>query len=147
MLIVLPLFPARPLLGPIFVQLERFVPPDFPLLLVVPALAIDVVLRRWKPAGGAREWLLAGAIGVTFFATFFAVQWPFADFLVTPWARNWFFGTTHMAFNIPPVIQARWYQLSPPEGLALGLPAAVGFAFASARCGLWWGNWMSRVQR
>ena len=46
MLLVLPLFPAQPLLGPIYVQVDRFMPPDFPLLLVVPALAIDLLMRR-----------------------------------------------------------------------------------------------------
>ena len=39
MMLVLPLFPAQPLLGPIYVQVGTFMPPDFPLLLVVPALA------------------------------------------------------------------------------------------------------------
>jgi hypothetical protein len=147
MLIVLPLFPARPLLGPIFVPLDRFVPPDFPLLLVVPAFAIDLVLHRLQPAGRRRDWLAAAAIGAVFLVALLAVQWPFADFLMTPWARNWFFGTTHMAFSVPPAVQARWYRLSPAEGLASGLPLALLLGFASARCGLWWGNWMSRVQR
>ena len=46
MLVVLPLFPAQPMLGPIYVQIDRFMPPDFPLLLVVPALCIDIAMRR-----------------------------------------------------------------------------------------------------
>jgi hypothetical protein len=29
----------------------------------------------------------------------------------------------------------------------VGLPVAVALGFVSARFGLWWGNWMSRVQR
>src|SRR5262249_48163311 len=73
MLLVLPLFAARPLLGPIFVQLDRFVPPDFPLLLVVPAIAIDLVLHRIRPTGGGRDWMLAGALGIAFFGGLLAV--------------------------------------------------------------------------
>ncbi len=60
MLLVLPLFAAQPLLGPIYVQVDRFMPPDFPLLLVVPALAIDYVMQRSRP-GRARDWGLAAA--------------------------------------------------------------------------------------
>ena len=46
-----------------------------------------------------------------------------------------------------PAMQARWYRLNPPDGLAVGLSIALVIGYVSARCGLWWGNWMSRVQR
>src|SRR5687767_9559957 len=49
MVLLLPLFAAQPLLGPIYVQVDRFMPPDFPLLLVAPALVIDVLMRRVAP--------------------------------------------------------------------------------------------------
>jgi len=146
MLWLLPLFPGQPLLGPIFVPIDRFVPPDFPLLLVVPAMVIDLVMRRVAP-GRWRDWGLAAALAVVFVATFLAVQWPFADFLVSPWARNDFFGSHRMDYGVPPQIQARWYQLNPPDNLAIGLVIAVAVGFVSARLGLWWGNWMSRVRR
>ena len=146
MLYLLPLFPAQPLLGPIFVQVERFVPPDFPLLLVIPGLAIDLIMQRVSPGRG-RDWLLAAAIGVVFVAVFFATQWPFADFLMSPWARNDFFGSHRMDYGVSPEIQARWYRINPADNLAAGLPIAMVIGFISARFGLWWGNWMSRVQR
>ena len=38
MLVLMPLFPAQPLLGPIYVQVDHFMPTDFPLLLIVPGL-------------------------------------------------------------------------------------------------------------
>src|SRR5437773_9777625 len=41
MLVLLPVFAAQPLLGPIYVQVDRFMPPAFPLLLSVPAFALD----------------------------------------------------------------------------------------------------------
>ena len=47
MLWILPLFEGRPLLGPIYVQLDRFLPPDPPLLLIAPALAIDLLMRAF----------------------------------------------------------------------------------------------------
>jgi hypothetical protein len=141
---VLPLFPARPLLVPIYVHLDRFIPPDFPLLLIAPAFAIDLAMRRFRARS---DWLLAVVAGGLFLTVFFAVQWPFADFLVSPWSRNWLFNSHRMDFNIPPEIQARWYQLNPPDNLNVGLPVALVLGCVSARCGLWWGNWLSRVQR
>jgi hypothetical protein len=144
MLWILPLFEGHPLLGPIRVQVERFVPPAFPLLLVVPALAIDLVMRR---VGPGRDWRLAAALAATFAVVFAAVQWPFAEFLMTPWARNWVFATHHMSYMIPPAIQATWFQFKPAENIFAASPLILALAFVSARCGLWWGNWMSRVQR
>jgi hypothetical protein len=146
MLLLLPLFPGQPLLGPIFVQVDRFMPPDFPLLLFAPALAIDVLMRRVAP-GAWRDWGLAAMLAAAFVVTFLAVQWPFADFLVSPWARNDFFGSHRMDYGVPPDLQARWYQLNPPDNLVAGLAIAVAIGFVSARFALWWGNWMSRVQR
>ena len=154
MLLVLPLFPGRPLLGPIFVQVDRFMPPDFPLLLVAPALAIDLLMPAFAPSalrrgrlGSWRDWGLAAVLAVVFVVTFLAVQWPFADFLVSPWARNDLFGSHRMDYSVTPQIQARFYQLNPPDNLATGLPIAIGIGFVSARLALWWGNWMSRVRR
>ena len=146
MVCVLPLFAARPLLGPIYVQVDRFMPPDFPLLLVVPALCIDCLIRRSRESAGS-DWQLAALLAVTFVVTFVAVQWPFADFLMTKWARNWFFVTDRMAYSVDPLMQARWNRLNPPDNLAVGLSIATVLAFLSARCGLWWGNWMARVRR
>jgi hypothetical protein len=146
MIIILPLFAAQPLLGPIYVNVDRFVPPDFPVLIIVPALCIDLVMRAAR-ARGMNDWLAAAAISVVFLASFIAVQWPFADFLMTPWARNRIFVSNVMQYSVDPQIQARWYQLNPPDNLARGLPIALVLGFLSARCGLWWGSWMSRVQR
>jgi hypothetical protein len=143
MVVVLPLFKAQPLLGPIYVPMDRFMPPDFPLLLVVPALCVDLVMRGRR--GG--DWQLAAVIGVVFVAALIAVQWPFAQFLMSTWSRNWFFATEQMPYSAEPAFQARWSRLSPPDNLAAGLPLAALFGFVSARCGLWFGNWMARVQR
>ena len=48
---------------------------------------------------------------------------------------------------IDPVRQARFFMLKAPDNLVVGLPIAALLAFVSTRCALWWGNWMSRVQR
>jgi hypothetical protein len=143
---LLPQFPGQPLLGPIYVQVDRFMPPPFPLLLIVPAVAVDL-LMRWRRSARGHDWLLAGVIAVVFLLTFIAVQWPFANFLVSEWARNDFFGSHRMDYNVVPQLQARWYRLNAPDNLLRGLSMALAFGFVSARLGLWWGNWMARVQR
>jgi len=145
MLLLMPLFSAQPLLGPIYVQVDRFMPTDFPLLLIVPAVAIDLVMQRGR--GRINDWLLALLISAAFLATFVAVQWPFADFLMTPAARNFFFVSHRMPYSVDPAMQARWYRLGPSDDLVKGLSIALVIGYVSARCGLWWGNWMSRVQR
>jgi hypothetical protein len=145
MLILMPLFPAQPLLGPIYVQVDHFMPTDFPLLLVVPAFALDLVLRPAR--GRINDWVLALLASAVFLLTLLAVQYPFADFLMTRWARNWFFVSHRMQYTVDPATQARWYRLNPPDRLAVGLPIALAIGYASARFGLWWGNWLSRVQR
>jgi len=145
MLVLMPLFPAQPLLGPIYVQVDRFMPTDFPLLLIVPALALDLVMHRVR--GRVNDWTFAALASAVFVATFLAAQWPFADFLMSPWARNWFFVSHRMPYSVDPAFQSRWYLLNPPDNLAAGLSVALALGFVSARFGLWWGNWMARVQR
>ena len=145
MMVLMPLFPAQPLLGPIYVQVDRFMPTDFPLLLLAPALALDLVLQRVRDH--VNDWTLALLASVVFLAALLAVQWPFADFLMTTAARNWFFVSHRMPYSVDAAMQARWYRLNPAEGMSVGWPIAIAIGFVSARCGLWWGSWMARVQR
>ena len=48
---ILPLFPAQPKLGPVYHPLTQFTPPEFPLLLIVPALALDLLWQRTAALG------------------------------------------------------------------------------------------------
>jgi hypothetical protein len=144
MLWILPLFEGRPLLGPIYVQMDRFLPPDPPLLLIVPALAIDLLVRRFGKSG---DWRLAALVAVAFLAVFGVAQWQFANFLMSEWSRNWVFATDRMAYMASPAAQARWFEFNPPDDLLRGLPLALALAFLSSRLGLWRGTWMANVQR
>jgi hypothetical protein len=95
---ILPLFPAEPKLGPVYRQVTHFIPWEFPLLLIVPALAIDLILQRTE---GWRPIVRGVTAGIAYVFAFVAAQWPFAIFLMTPYARNWFFGTTYMDYGTP----------------------------------------------
>jgi hypothetical protein len=95
---ILPLFPAEPKLGPVYRQVTHFIPWEFPLLVIVPAFVTDLTLQRttgWRPIARA---IVAG---LAFLGVFIAVQWPFANFLLTASARNWFFGAGYLDFSTP----------------------------------------------
>jgi hypothetical protein len=144
---ILPLFPAHPRLGPINNPMDHMAPPLFPLLLAVPALAIDFFLQRRE--GKRASWLDAAAIGAAFLALFLAVHWFFADFQISPAARNWFFaGDRFWAyFSHPGPWHHRFWNLEGDPMTLERLGIALLWAIASTRLGLWWGSWMSRVQR
>ena len=151
---ILPLFAAEPKLGPIYGSIDHMVPMQFPLLLVVPAVAIDLLMQRTAKAesSSARDWALAPAYGLAFVAAFFAAQWPFADFLHSPAARNWVFVTNECGYMVPAASRAREFRYYEPQTLATpalwaGLAIAVLYATISARAGLAWGRWMRRVRR
>ncbi len=144
----LPLFPAEPKLAPIYVQVTRMVPPSFPLLLIVPALAMDVIVQRF-PAG--RDWRLAAALGATFLITLLVAQWPFATFLMSDYAQNPVFAADNFPYQVPKTTYYYRRLFLPSDtgaaGLGLGLVTALVLCTLSARVGLSWGDWMTRVRR
>lgn len=143
MLWVLPLFPAQPLLAPILNPVEHMWPGLFPLLLLFPAMAIDLLRRR-----------NAAVLGAAFLAVLLAVQWPMSGFLLSPGARNaffagdqWYFGVTSGQEGIFPRMgdwRYRFWDAPPDAGdLALALVIAV----ISATAGHLAGRFLSRVRR
>ncbi|WP_246168972.1 hypothetical protein [Rudanella paleaurantiibacter] len=147
---VLPLFPATPKLGPVMNPITHYQPYSFPLLLVVPGLALDWLNRRF--AGRISDWGLAALAGVVFVALFGVVQWHFGGFLLeSPYARNWFFLGEAWPYDNDPDWKYR-YKFNPyfdqtTTELALSFGKAIVIAMVSARVGLWWGNWMKRIVR
>ena len=145
---ILPLVPAEPKLGPVYQQVTHMIPWEFPLLIIVPALAMDLVLQRrraWRPIVGGL------VTGVVFLATFIAVQWPFANFLMTPLARNWFFGTAYMDFSTPPQsYYARnefFYYESTPMQFWRGMLVATLIACLTMWIAIHAGRLMQKVKR
>src|SRR5204863_10127706 len=112
---ILPLMPAAPKLGPVYRPVTHFIPWEFPLLLIIPAAAVDLILQRtdgWRPAARAL------AAGAAFFVMLVAVQWPFASFLMTPLARNRFFGAHYFDFSTPARSTYARYLFFPREATA-----------------------------
>jgi hypothetical protein len=146
-ILILPLFPAQPKLGPVFYPVTHFVPAKFPILIVVAAFALDLLWQRtraWKP------WQIALASGFLFIAVLVAVEWPFAEFLMSHASQNRFFGTGYFQYtaraNGPD--RARVF-FNPDHGATLyfGLLRAAIFASISTWIGLAFGRWMRGLQR
>jgi hypothetical protein len=130
------------------------VPPPFPLLLIFPAVAIDLVMRK---AGGATGWkrvALAVGLGATFLAVFIPVQWYFSKFLISPGANNWFFvGNRVWPYNSGlGDWTTRFWRVDPADhdaNLLTISAVAICWALASGTSwlGLLLGGWMRKVQR
>ena len=144
---ILPLFAAQPKLGPINTPLDHMVPPVFPMLLVVPALAIDLILQRRQ--GKRAGWLDAVLIGSAFLALFFVIHWTFADFQLSPASRNWFFAGDRIwdyATTPGPWQREFWKaNVAPMTPRALGI--SLLWAIGSAGLGLLRGRWLAKVRR
>ena len=141
----LQLFPATPMLAPIYRAVTRMVPPPFPLLLVLPAFAFDVIVRRFRGS----DWVLAPILGVTFVGVMLAAHWWWGEFMLSPLARNPVFNADLWDYNSKP---GPWqYQFwdteMPLADFGKGMGIALLTAIATSRLGLWIGRGMSRVQR
>ena len=126
---------------------QRITPPEFPLLLIVPAIALDLMWRRTARWGG---WKQAAVSGLVFLTVFAAIQWPFASFLMSPFARNGFFGTIYFGYYANPNSLYMRYLFLPVESGTLfwkELAWAVVAAILTTRLGLAAGNWMRRIRR
>ena len=142
----LQLFPAQPKLAPIFNPVTRMVPPPFPLLFIVPALAIDLLMRRVR----GKDWQLAALIGVSYVVLMLAVHWFFSEFLMSPAARNFIFAADQWDYNVQLGDWRYNYWNSDRLNSAsflTDMAVTVLVAMVSARVGLWWGSGMARLQR
>jgi hypothetical protein len=145
---ILPLFPAEPKLGPVYQKITHLIPPDFPMLLIVPAIVFDLVRHR---IGGWNRWAQAATLGVAFLASFIAVQWPFADFLMSPASRNWIFATNNFPYFVRPGTPWVMNIFVPTEASAAVFCMRMGIALITAilmtEIGTRWGEWMGQIRR
>ena len=145
---ILPLFAAEPKLGPVYQHVTHFIPPEFPLLLIVPALALDWLWARTK---SWNRWTQAVVSGAVFVGLAVAVQWPFATFLMSPASRNWIFGTTYFDYNLRPndyYVRNMFYPVEKTTAqFWTQMAIAVAAAIVTTRVGISWGDWMRRIRR
>jgi hypothetical protein len=144
---LLPLVPGEPLTAPVYHPRTTLLPPPFPLLLIAPAFALDLLLKTLP----ARRTGLGASVeaGLAFCLVFGATQWQFATFLLSPAADGWFFagGGRHWPFflKISPSAQSSFWQVPGEELTTSRILVTVGIAVASAYLGQWVGRWMKEV--
>jgi hypothetical protein len=141
-----PLVPAQPKLGPVLVPVTSLIPPEFPLLLLPAALALDAWVSRRRDQPGVTTVLVGGLL---FTAIFFVCQWPFATFLMSQHARNFFWGARYFDFWMPASARYRRYVFIEEAGLqiAAGVLAAVLGSSVSIAAGRATGRWLGRLRR
>ncbi len=152
MMWILQMFPATPKLAPIYNPVTSMVPPSFPLLLVVPAFIGDIIMRK---TGRGRDWTLSVVLGVMFVAVMLAVHWYWAEFMISPHARNFLFGADQWSYSdrLGQWRYSFWLREMDAHGnfdpvlFSRRMGIAALEAIASARVGLWLGNGISRVKR
>ncbi len=149
---ILQLFPATPKLAPIYNPVTHMVPPAFPLLIIVPAVAVDLLMRRLRREN---DWKLSLAIGVTWVVVMVAVHWFWAEFLLSPAARNFVIGADQWSYGdrlgdwryrfwtLDVDASGKWSPLL----FARGIGFAMLLAAVASRISLFLGNGMSKVRR
>jgi len=145
---LLPLFPAQPKLGPVYHNVTHLVPLRFPLLLIVGAFVADLLLQRLKHRP---SWIKSLLIGPAFLLSYLAVQWPFANFLMSPASRHWIFGSAYFAYADHAGFLYNPYRFIVVEKtpVAFAVTMLVAFLASILTTLLWmcWGEWMLRVRR
>jgi len=144
---IFPLFPAAPKLGPVYQHVTHMIPLWFPVLLIVPAFALDVVRMEMGESWGT--WKSALVAGIVFIAAFVTAQWPFADFLISSGARNPVFGANYFGFFDPAGLLYNPYGFAAEShaAFARGMAVALLMSFIFCSIGMALGNWMRTVRR
>jgi hypothetical protein len=149
---ILQLVPAEPKLAPIYNHVTHMVPLAFPLVLVAPAIAIDLIQQRMAASG---KWLTAALFAVAFVATMLLVHWPFAEFMLSPHARNYLFAADkwpymyrlgtwrYIYWRMDVSAAGAWMPLAFVRQLGI----ATVIAFVSARAGIAVGDFTRRIMR
>lgn len=155
---ILQLFPAEPKLGPILTHITHFQPAPFPMLIFIPALAMDWIMGRQlkddgeKPGAGSGDWVRAAWLSLAFVLLLLCIQYPLSGFLLeSPGARNWFFGgdTWYYAFSATAPYRHRFNPAAVASLSALikGIGIAIVAGILAAHVSLRWGRWLQNIQR
>ena len=145
-------FPATPRLAPIYNPVTRMVPQPFPLLIVIPAFAFDLLMRRgvrpeWRGLKAEVPW--APVLGGSWVALMFLAHWWWGEAQLTRFGRNALIGADRWDYNAT-VGSWRYEFWDAIPGVA-ALLAALGIgaliATFTSLVGLRLGAGLARVRR
>lgn len=145
---ILELFPAEPKLGPILTHITHFQPAQFPALVFIPGLVMDLIMAKSK----ANDWVKALYMSLAFVGLLAAIEYPLSGFLVeSPAARNWFFSADTWYYAFSPDAPHRYHfmprDVATIPQLLTGLIVAAGLGWLCTLLSLRWGKWMQTIQR
>src|SRR5215471_10459688 len=145
---IFPLFPAQAKLGPVFTPITHMIPLGFPVLVLPGAIMLDLVFNRLTRHGDSWKAVFGG---VGFLAASLAANWPFAYFMMSPYARNRIFAMNEFGYNTPPseyhlAWTLRAYEQTRVE-FWIGMLIALVVTILSTRLGILWGDAMRRTRR
>ena len=145
---IFPIFPASPKLGPVFTNLTHMVPMAFPVLLIIPAFLLDTVLNTTE---GKNAWWRAALAGTLFICGLLLAHWWWAEFMLTPTARNSVFGQNYFPYMVSPSQYHLAWEFQKYEAtrrlLLMGMGIAWISAILSSRVGLVFGDLLTRLRR
>ena len=103
----------------------------------------------------SRDFLFDGGDDlVVFFGILILVQWYFSKFMLSPYARNWFFLSDRVfGYSFPKgEWQTQFWRLDPNKANAdpitiSSVMVILALASASSWVGLFFGRWMRKVRR
>jgi hypothetical protein len=144
MLWLFPRFPAEAKLGPVYQPITHYIPIEFPILIVVPAVVCDLVLARLE---AWPRWRKALVIAPVFVLSLVVAEWHFARFLMSDTARSWVFGTEYYPYFMQPGWFTVEHEFIPDRGFVDGIAVAVLWAIATSYLGLLLGDLMRKVRR
>lgn len=82
---VFQLFPAEPAMGPVYHRIPNFLPPMFPLFLVIPAFILGEIAWRFRERS---RWLVSLILGPLFVVSFLATNFAWAWLIDGPLGQN-----------------------------------------------------------
>lgn len=145
---ILPLFPAEPKLGPVYNPVKNFVASGYPVLLVIPAFALDLL---WPRTVKWPTWRRAIAGGALYLGLLVAVQWNFSMFLQSQWSKNWFFYQNNYDYSARETGYSRRNIYFPAERTSAEFWSRMAVALAGSMAmtglGLKWSEFLKKVQR
>jgi hypothetical protein len=140
---IFPLFSGTAWYGPVYHDIDFMLPPPFPLMLFVPALAVGFVLYKVPLRSALLNYLLAGLV---FVVTFTVTNWGTSALQLSEWGDNSFIAGHYPSY----VFHETWKPTTTMafDGLTLGASVlSVALAAVSIWMAVVVGRWVREVIR
>jgi hypothetical protein len=116
----------------------------------LPFHLLNILLTKQRQEAW-NKWLQATVAGIVFVAALVAIQWPFANFLMSPAANNWVFGAQYHPYMASPegnsVRNMFWSFEKTPAQFWGYMALALFCSIYCTRLGVVFGDWLRKMRR